>query len=36
MGQIFHKSGGCRRLYSFNFATIVHPGTMTFCKRFID
>ena len=36
MSEIFNKSGGYRKLYSFNFATIVHLGTMHFCKRFID
>jgi four helix bundle suffix protein len=36
MSQIFGKSGGSRRLHSFNFATIVHLGTMRFCRRFID
>lgn len=36
MSQIFNKSGGYRRLHSFNLATIVHLGTMSFCKRFID
>jgi restriction system protein len=34
--QIFNKSGGYRKLHSFNFATIIHLGTMRFCKRFID
>ena len=36
MSRIFNKSGGFRKLYSFNFATIVHLGTMSFCKRFVD
>ncbi len=36
MSQIFNKSGGFRKLHSFNFATIIHLGTMRFCKRFID
>ena len=35
MSKIFNKSGGYRKLYSFNFATIVHLGTIAFCKRFI-
>lgn len=35
MSQIFNKSGGYRRLHSFNFATIIHLGTMGFCKRFV-
>ncbi|MCF7838088.1 MAG: four helix bundle suffix domain-containing protein [Candidatus Marinimicrobia bacterium] len=36
MSQIFNKSGGYRKLLSFNFATIIHLGTVSFCKRFID
>jgi len=36
MSQIYGRSGGYRRLYSFNFATIVHLGTVSFCKRFIN
>ena len=36
MGTIFNKSGGYRRLYSFNFATIVHLGTISFVRRFVD
>ena len=36
MSRIFNKSGGYRKLHSFNFATIVHLGTMSFCNRFID
>lgn len=36
MSKIFNKSGGYRKLFSFNFATIVHLGTMSFCKRFIN
>jgi len=36
MSHIYRKSGGFRKLHSFNFATIVHLGTMSFCKRFID
>ncbi len=35
MTGIFKRSGGYRRLYSFNFATIVHLGAIGFCKRFI-
>ena len=34
--QIYNKSGGYRKLHSFNFASIVHLGTMSFCKRFVD
>jgi four helix bundle suffix protein len=36
MGKIFNKSGGYRKLYSFNFATIVHLGTIRFVRRFVD
>jgi len=35
MSRIFNKSGGYRKLYSFNFATIVHLGAVAFCRRFI-
>ncbi len=35
MASIFKRSGGYRKLYSFNFATIVHLGAIGFCKRFI-
>ena len=35
MPSIFKRSGGYRKLYSFNFATIVHLGAIGFCKRFI-
>lgn len=35
MSKIFNKSGGYRKLFSFNFATIVHLGAIDFCKRFI-
>lgn len=35
MAGIFKQSGGYRKLYSFNFATIVHLGAISFCKRFI-
>ncbi len=35
MRSIFNRSGGYRKLYSFNFATIVHLGAIAFCKRFI-
>jgi len=34
--RIYNKSGGYRKLHSFNLATIVHLGTMSFCKRFVD
>lgn len=36
MGRIYNPSGGYRKLHSFNFATIVHLGTMNFCKQFIS
>lgn len=36
MSRIYRKSGGYRRLYSFSFATIVHLGTMSFCRRFLS
>lgn len=36
MSKIYNKSGGYRKLHSFSVATIVHLGTMSFCKRFID
>lgn len=36
MSQIYSKSGGYRKLHSFNFATIVHLGTMRFCQRFVN
>ena len=36
MSQIYNQSGGYRKLHSFNFATIIHLGTMSFCKRFLN
>jgi restriction system protein len=33
--QLFDKSGGYRKLYSFTFATLIHLETISFCKRFI-
>ena len=36
MPQLFNKSGGYRKLYSFTFATMIHLGTIRFCKRFIS
>lgn len=36
MTQIYNKSGGYRKLHSFNFAAIVHLATMGFCRRFIS
>jgi len=35
MSKIYNQSGGYRKLHSFNFATIIHLGTMGFCKRYI-
>jgi len=35
MSRIYNTSGGYRKLYSFNFATIIHLGTISFCKRYI-
>jgi len=35
MPRIYNTSGGFRKLHSFNFATIIHLGTIGFCKRYI-
>lgn len=35
MKPLFDKSGGYRKLYSFTFATLIHLGTIRFCKRFV-
>lgn len=35
MQPLFDKAGGYRRLTSFTFATLIHLGTIRFCKRFI-
>ena len=35
MAELFDKSGGYRRLHSFTFATLIHLGTIRFCKNFI-
>jgi four helix bundle suffix protein len=35
MSKIYNPSGGYRRLHTFNFATIIHLGTIGFCKRYI-
>ena len=35
MPGIYHTSGGYRKLHTFNFATIIHLGTISFCKRYI-
>lgn len=36
MSSIYNQSGGYRKLHSFNFATIIHLGTMSFCKRYLS
>ncbi len=36
MSKIYNQSGGYRKLHSFNFATIIHLGTMSFCKRYVN
>lgn len=33
---LFDKSGGYRKLHGFHFATLIHLGTISFCKRFIS
>lgn len=35
MSQIYNTSGGYRKLHAFNFATIIHLGTISFCKRYV-
>lgn len=35
MRSLFDKSGGYRKLHSFNFATLIHLSAIRFCKRFI-
>ncbi len=35
MSRIYNNSGGYRKLHTFNFATIIHLGTISFCKRYI-
>ena len=35
MGRIYNTSGGFRKLHSFSFATIIHLGTISFCKRYV-
>ncbi len=35
MSKIYNHSGGYRKLHSFNFATIIHLGTISFCKRYL-
>ncbi len=36
MSKIYNQSGGYRKLHSFNFATIIHLGAMSFCKRHLS
>ncbi len=36
MGRIYNHSGGYRKLHSFNFAAIIHLGTISFCKRYLS
>lgn len=33
--SLFTPSGGYRRLHSFAFATMIHLGTVRFCRRFV-
>jgi four helix bundle suffix protein len=35
MPGIYRQSGGYRKLHSFNFAAIIHLGTISFCRRYI-
>ena len=35
MPGIYGQSGGYRTLHSFNFAAIIHLGTISFCRHFI-
>lgn len=35
MSKIYNRSGGYRKLRSFNFAAIINLGTISFCKRFV-
>lgn len=35
MSNIYNHSGGFRKLHSFNLATIIHLGTISFCKRYV-
>lgn len=34
--QLLKPHGGYRKLHSFAFATMIHVGTIRFCKRFIS
>jgi len=36
MSDLFHRSGGYRRLDSFTLATIIQLGTLRFCKKFLN
>ncbi len=33
--QLFDKAGGYRKLHCFTYASLIHLGTISFCKRFI-
>jgi len=33
---MYHPSGGYRKLHAFNFAAIIHLGTIRFCKRYLN
>ncbi len=33
---LFDRCGGYRKLHSFTFATMIHLGTISFCRRFIS
>lgn len=35
MSQIYNPSGGFRKLHTFTFATIIHLGTISFCRRYV-
>jgi len=36
VSRICNPSGGFRRLHASNFATIIHLGTISFCKRYLS
>ena len=36
MPQLFDKRGGYRKLFTFTYATMIHLGTIRFCRRFIS
>jgi four helix bundle suffix protein len=35
VASIYNQSGGYRKLHSFNFAAIIHLGTVSFCRRYV-